>query len=138
MGKVSEAQAENMVKMRKLGVTNEEIAKIYGISRVAVSDRTIPGFYQKRLDAARRRYRDEHPKPEDTFEKPPKACQLCGAEKHLFYRDAKELWMCSDCCWVSTFVDRVQDPAKLIKIYTNHEAARIVELDVSKIDGVSK
>lgn len=141
--RITEAQSDNMKKMRKIGMSVADIAEHYDVSTVTVYDHVQPGFYQKRLDALKTRYRRERPKTDDDSDSTSIfSCQLCGEKKHLFHRGDTNMWLCSDCCWIAKVADSTPDALELHMKYLEIRRTETKEVIESVSDsgnnGVSK
>ena len=88
MKKISNVKVSNIKKLKELGFTVKDIARLTGVSMVTVNDHTLPGFYEKRhkraKDYTRRTTIVTGPKREQVVIKHlhkrdhTEVCELCG------------------------------------------------------------
>ncbi len=134
--KVTEAKAQAMVKMRKLGITVKVIAKIYGLSTQTVTDYTVPDHYKRRLERTVNYYRrtqiitgttkDDISVIKHLNKRPhTDVCELCGAvrkKKHYYHHWDKNspslgMWICFKCHRLAEFIDNNPDFQEVIAKY---------------------
>lgn len=129
--RLDQATVDKLRKLAKKGWTKVAIAKELGISRITVSDYTVPGAYNTRREKAREHMRRTvlgtgNRLVTGLSKRPyPGYCELCGREqeKRLYYHHWDDadlnlgIWMCHWCHQIAEAIDRGTDIVKLADTY---------------------
>lgn len=148
MKKISSTKVSNIIKLKSLGYTVKEIARLTGVSMITVNDYTLPGFYDKRLKRSRDYFRGTvavtgateegavviehlHKRPR------PETCEMCGEGqgKRLYYHHWDDddpslgIWVGFKCHRLVELVDSkgIYGVVSLVKQYESLKAKVLQE-----------